>query len=184
MRIFKILYVTWILVVGNVYYGYGQGVVSRPTNHTNTATKPKDKFKRHTESNQVIYNSEGQMNSDSQHSKSVKDKNIFVAVDEIPSFPGGWIEFHNYLNSNIHYPADAMKSNIQGRVILKVVVEIDGSISNIIVVKGVESSIDKESIRVVSNMPRWAPGKIKGQPVRSYFTIPIDFRLQDKSCDM
>lgn len=85
-----------------------------------------------------------------------------------------------FLSNNIRYPESAQQNDIQGRVIVKFVVEKDGSIGNVTVVKGVDRDLDREAIRVVKKMPRWQPGKNNGVAVRSYFNLPVTFRLQNQ----
>ncbi|MDE6290150.1 MAG: energy transducer TonB [Muribaculaceae bacterium] len=95
-------------------------------------------------------------------------------------FPGGMPALMRWLSSNIHYPESAQKNDIQGRVIVKFIVEKDGSITNAQVIRSVDSDLDREALRVVSKMPKWIPGKNGGMPVRSYFTLPVSFRLQEQ----
>lgn len=102
----------------------------------------------------------------------------FVVVEQMPSFPGGDAALMRYLSENIRYPVIAQESGIQGRVILQFVVNRDGSIVDIEVVRSIDRSLDAEAIRVVSNMPRWIPGKQRGKTVRVKFTLPVNFRLQ------
>ena len=83
-----------------------------------------------------------------------------------------------YLNSNVHYPIIAEENGIQGRVVTTFVIERDGSITDVKVIKSVDPSLDKEAVRVVSSMPKWVPGKQDGEPVRVKFTLPVTFRLQ------
>ncbi|UKK55074.1 energy transducer TonB [Prevotella sp. E2-28] len=83
-----------------------------------------------------------------------------------------------YLNKAIKYPPVAEENGIQGRVITTFVVERDGSITDVKVLKSVDPSLDREAVRVVRSMPRWIPGKQKGSPVRVKFTLPVTFRLQ------
>lgn len=103
------------------------------------------------------------------------EKKIFDVVEMQPSFPGNLME---YLSNHIQYPAVAQENNIQGRVVIQFVVETDGSITAVKVVRGVDPSLDKEAVRVVKGMPHWIPGKQNGQPVRVRFTLPVQFRLQ------
>lgn len=105
------------------------------------------------------------------------ENNIFEFVEQQASFPGGPAAKNQWLAQNIRYPADAQKNNIQGRVTVQFVVELNGSISNVVVVRGVAPSLDNEAVRVVKSMPKWTPGKQNGRPVRSKFTLPINFRL-------
>ena len=108
---------------------------------------------------------------------SDKEKVYHQVVGQQPSFPGGREELFKYLTYNVKYPIDATKNKIEGRVLVTLVVEHDGSISNVNVANSVYPSLDKESIRVVSGMPKWIPGKVNGKTVRVKYTIPITFRL-------
>lgn len=109
---------------------------------------------------------------------TVSDKEkVYQVVEQQPSFPGGREELFKYLAYNVKYPIDAAENKIEGRVLVAFVVEHDGSISNVNVANSVYPSLDKESIRVVSGMPKWIPGKANGKTVRVKYTIPITFRL-------
>ncbi|MDR2816509.1 MAG: energy transducer TonB [Proteiniphilum sp.] len=104
---------------------------------------------------------------------------IFVVVEEQPEFPGGNSAMMKFLSDNIRYPVIAQENGIQGRVICNFVVERDGSITDVQVVRGVDPSLDREAIRVIQQMPRWKPGKQRGSAVRVRFTLPVVFRLQN-----
>jgi len=104
---------------------------------------------------------------------------IYVAAEIMPEFPGGQAELMKYLSSNIRYPSIAMEENIQGRVIASFVVEIDGKISNIEIVRGLGGGCDEEVIRIIKNMPKWKPGKNRGETVRVKFALPVVFKLQE-----
>jgi TonB family protein len=99
---------------------------------------------------------------------------VYNQVDEYPQFPGG---INKYLADNIKYPEDAKKNNIQGYVYLSFVVEKDGSISTIRVMRSPNASLSNEAIRVVSTTPKWTPGKKKGVPVRVYQSVRVIFAL-------
>lgn len=107
----------------------------------------------------------------------VNSNRVYDVVEQMPSFPGGISGLMTYLNQNIRYPAEAQEICVQGRVVVSFVVEKDGHISDVTVLRSVEPSLDKEAIRVVRNMPRWTPGKQGGEPVRVRFTVPVSFRL-------
>ena len=111
------------------------------------------------------------------HSKSVPDSVVFEVVEEMPDFPGGMKALMEYLSQNIKYPAEAHAKGIQGRVIVCFVVKKDGSIDNIKVVRSVDPYLDKEAIRVITAMPKWKPGKQRGETVNVKFTVPVAFRL-------
>lgn len=107
-----------------------------------------------------------------------EETKVFDVVEEMPSFPGGPGALMSFLSGNIKYPVVAEENGIQGRVIVAFVVERDGSITDVRVVKSVDQSLDKEAVRVVKSMPRWIPGKQNGSAVRVKYTVPVTFRLQ------
>ena len=95
----------------------------------------------------------------------------------MPMFPGGSSGLFQYLSQNVHYPERCEKNGIQGRVVVNVIVEANGSIYEAWVENSVDPDLDKEAIRVVKNMPKWIPGNDNGNPIRVKYTIPITFRL-------
>ena len=104
---------------------------------------------------------------------------IFVVVETMPEFPGGQQALFKFLSENVKYPVIAQENGIQGRVICQFVVNKDGSIVDIEVVRsGGDPSLDKEAVRVIKSMPKWKPGKQRGKPVRVKFTLPVNFKLQ------
>ncbi len=107
-----------------------------------------------------------------------KEEQIFVAVEQPAEFPGGQAALMKWLSNNMRYPEAAQQNDIQGRVVVNFVVEKDGSIGHVKIAKGVDKDLDREAIRVVKKMPKWQPGKNNGVPVRSYFNLPVTFRLQ------
>lgn len=108
-----------------------------------------------------------------------KPDQIFQAVEQPAEFPGGQGALNKWLSNNIRYPEAAQQNGVSGRVVVRFVVERDGSISGATVVKGVDKDLDAEAIRVVKKMPKWQAGKNNGQAVRSYFTLPVNFKLQN-----
>jgi len=106
------------------------------------------------------------------------DNVVFQVVETMPSFPGGDAALMKYLGDNVKYPVIAQENGIQGRVICQFVVNRDGSIVDVEVVRSVDPSLDKEAIRVIKSMPNWAPGKQRGKAVRVKYTLPVNFRLQ------
>ena len=102
----------------------------------------------------------------------------YNVVEDMPAFPGGMEAMIQFLSSNIQYPADAQKQKVDGRVLVNFVVEKDGSITEVKVVKPTFPSLDAEAIRVVKAMPKWKPGYQRGQAVRVQFTMPINFSLK------
>jgi protein TonB len=102
---------------------------------------------------------------------------IFVVVEEMPSFPGGEDAMMKFINSNIVYPEIAKENNIQGTVTLSFVVNYKGIVDNVRLIKGVDPSLDNEAIRVVKSIPQWKPGRQAGKPVNVSFSVPVKFRL-------
>ena len=105
---------------------------------------------------------------------------IYEVVEQLPSFPGGQSALMDYFKKNLKYPVIAIENGIQGRVIIQFIVEKDGSISSAKYIRGVDPSLDKEAMRIVNAMPKWVPGKQKGESVRCFITIPIEFRIPKK----
>ena len=104
---------------------------------------------------------------------------VFVIVESMPEFPGGQQALFKYLSENVKYPVIAHENGIQGRVICQFVVNKDGSIVDVEVVRsGGDPSLDKEAVRVIKSMPKWKPGKQRGKPVRVKYTVPVNFKLQ------
>ena len=107
-----------------------------------------------------------------------EDQVIFQVVEKMPSFPGGDAALFKFLNENVKYPVIAQENGVQGRVICQFVVNRDGSIVDVEVVRSVDASLDKEAIRVIKSMPKWSPGQQRGKPVRVKYTLPVNFKLQ------
>ncbi len=104
---------------------------------------------------------------------------VFVVVETMPEFPGGQQALFKYLSENVKYPVIAQENGIQGRVICQFVVNKDGAIVDVEVVRsGGDPSLDKEAVRVIKSMPKWNPGKQRGKAVRVKYTVPVNFRLQ------
>ena len=109
---------------------------------------------------------------------SQKNQEVFDVVEQMPEYPGGMQALFQYMADNLKYPKDAMKQQVEGRVLVQFIVETDGSISNTEVIKRVFPSLDAEATRVISAMPKWTPGKQNGKVVRVKYTIPVSFRLK------
>lgn len=105
---------------------------------------------------------------------------IYEIVEEIPEFPGGVAKMNEYLSNSIIYPEYAVDNNIEGKVILEFVIDIDGTITDIKIKHSVHESLDNEALRVVKSMPKWKPGKNDGKLVRVKYTLPIGFSLEIK----
>ncbi len=106
------------------------------------------------------------------------ENKIFDVVEQMPSFPGGNAALMKYLSDNVKYPVVAQENGVQGRVVVSFVVEKDGHITDVKVVRSVDPSLDKEAARVVKSMPTWIPGKQNGSAVRVKYNVPVSFRLQ------
>ncbi|MGE4540443.1 MAG: energy transducer TonB [Bacteroidales bacterium] len=110
--------------------------------------------------------------------EEVVEAEIFTVVESMPEFPGGPAKMMEYIAKNIKYPAMARESGIQGRVFVNFVVEPDGSVSNVKVLRGIGGGCDEEAVRVVEAMPKWTPGRQRGKAVRVSFNLPVRFTLQ------
>ncbi len=109
--------------------------------------------------------------------RNASDEKIFDVVEQPPSFPGGQAALMSYLSKNVKYPEEALKNNVQGRVIVGFIVEKDGSVSNAKIIRSVDSALDKEAIRIVMSMPKWTPGRQNGRNVRTKYNVPVNFKL-------
>ena len=107
-----------------------------------------------------------------------EENRVFEVVEQMPAFPGGDAALMKYLQENTHYPTIAAENGVQGRVVVGFVVEKDGSITDVTVIKSQDPSLDREAARVVKSMPRWIPGKQNGSAVRVKYQVPVTFRLQ------
>ena len=109
--------------------------------------------------------------------EEVDEQQIFTIVEEQPEFPGGMAECYKWIGKNLVYPTISAENGVQGRVTVNFVVNADGSIVDVKVIRGVDPYLDKEAIRVVSKMPKWKPGKQRGKAVRCSFNLPVRFKL-------
>jgi len=108
-----------------------------------------------------------------------EEEEIFVVVEDMPTFRGGDVnKFREWVQQRIKYPQIAAENGIQGKVFIMFVVEPDGSVSNVTILRGVDPALDNEAKRVVESSPKWSPGKQRGAPVRVRFSITVNFQLQ------
>ncbi|MCH5331136.1 MAG: energy transducer TonB [Alistipes sp.] len=108
------------------------------------------------------------------------EEGVFIKVEQMPSFQGGDLNtFCDWVQSNVKYPQVAQENGISGRVAISFVVEIDGSLSNLVVLQSPDSSLTDETIRVLKMSPKWKPGKQRNKAVRVRYTIPVYFRIQN-----
>jgi TonB family protein len=138
------------------------------TANTTTAQETKTAVKSETEQQSL------------QQEQVVTDQTIFQVVEDMPEYPGGQDAMIKYLMENIKYPEEAKTKGITGTVYVTYVVEKDGSVTNVKVLRGIGGGCDEESVRVVKGMPKWIPGKQRGQNVRVQFNLPIKYALDDK----
>lgn len=111
-----------------------------------------------------------------QQSKS-EQGNIYTAAEQMPSFPGGKDALNKYIRKHLRYPKAAMKNATQGKVVVRFVVEADGSISHATIVRSLDAACDKEALRVIREMPKWDPGMQNGHFVAVYYNLPITFAM-------
>ena len=110
--------------------------------------------------------------------EEVVEQEIFHIVEEMPAFPGGEAKLLKYVATHIKYPQIARETGIQGRVFVGFVVEPDGSVSNVKILRGIGGGCDEEAVRVIKSLPKWKPGKQRGKAVRVSYQIPVLFKLQ------
>ena len=127
-------------------------------------------------SEKSISDTKSQVNNEINTSKA-EDMYVYSNVDQMPSFPGGQGAMMQWISGNTRYPAIAAENGVQGRVVVRFVVEKDGSISDVHVTSPVDPSLDREALRVIKAMPRWIPGKRNGSAVRVKLTVPVTFKL-------
>jgi periplasmic protein TonB len=109
---------------------------------------------------------------------SYNGEEVFVVAEEMPTFPGETKALYHEINQNLKYPQDARDNGIEGKVMVKFIVDKEGSVKNPTIIKSVDASLDKAAIEAVKLLPRFKPGKNGGKPVNVYYTIPIAFQLQ------
>jgi len=108
----------------------------------------------------------------------VEDK-VFISVEENPEYPGGANALLRYISENLNYPSEAQRNNVQGRVILHFVVNPDGSVGKIEILRSIDPLLDNEAIRVVKTLPKFKPGKQRGVPVKVWFSLPVLFKIEN-----
>jgi len=105
------------------------------------------------------------------------EETVLEYVEDMPEFPGGQKAMFDFIRRNMRYPESARKDSVQGKVFIEFVIEREGSVSHVKIIKGVRTDLDQEAIRVISMMPQWKPGKQGGKPCRVKFRLPIYFKL-------
>ena len=123
-----------------------------------------------------------QKNNKVEAAKQQENDDVLYSCTTMPSFPGGDTALMNFLRDHLRYPEEAVKNNVQGKVIVQFVVEKDGKIGKVKIAKGVSKELDREAVRVVKSLPSFSPGlNSDGDPVRVWYTLPITFKLQSNS---
>lgn len=131
------------------------------------------------DSNGEFWRDEAKKIYDKKHNKeaSNNDDYVYAIVEQMPQFPGGDATMMKYIQDNIHYPTVAKEHGVQGRVVVNVVVEKDGTITNVSLLRSIDPSLDREAMRVVKSMPKWMPAKQDGNAVRAKYQVTVTFRL-------
>lgn len=110
--------------------------------------------------------------------KKPEPEQVFQSVEQMPKFPGGDAELMKFIQEHLRYPTMAAENNIQGKVVVQFVVTKNGSIGEVKVIRSRDQDLDKEAVRVVKSLPNFIPGRMNGQPVNVWYTLPINFKLQ------
>ena len=113
-----------------------------------------------------------------QQAEEEEESEVFFIVENMPEFPGGELALRKFIANAIKYPVIAQENGVQGKVYVNFVVDKDGSVIQARIARGVDSSLDKEALRVVNSLPKWKPGMQRGKPVKVSYTVPISFVLQ------
>lgn len=134
-------------------------------------------FDKGTDDRNVTREHKNEVIVEEKKSEPVKEE-VFRAVEQMPVFPGGEAALMKWLSNNIQYPPAAMENNVQGRVVVQFVVTKTGAIGEVKVVRSVDRDLDNEAIRVCKKLPKFTPGRMNGQAVNVWYTLPVQFKLQ------
>lgn len=154
-----------------------EDITSKDDVAESTAAAGATTFDQGTDNLNVVREHKEEIIVEEKRPEPVKEE-IFTAVEQMPQFPGGEGELLKYIATHIKYPTMAAENNIQGRVVVKFVVKKDGNVGDVVVIRGKDPDLDKEAQRVVKTLPRFIPGKMNGQSVSVWYTLPINFKLQ------
>lgn len=154
-----------------------EDITSKDDVAESTAAAGATTFDKGTDDLNVVREHKDEIIVEEKHPEPVKEE-VFTAVEQMPQFPGGEAELLKYIASHIKYPTMAAENNIQGRVVVKFVVGKDGRVGEVVVLRGKDPDLDKEAVRVVKTLPNFIPGKMNGQAVSVWYTLPINFKLQ------
>ena len=154
-----------------------EDITSKDDVAESTAAAGATTFDQGTDNLNVVREHKEEIIVEEKRPEPVKDES-FTAVEQMPQFPGGDGELLKYIATHIKYPTMAAENNIQGRVVVKFVVNKDGNVGDVVVIRGKDPDLDKEAQRVVKSLPKFIPGKMNGQSVSVWYTLPINFKLQ------
>lgn len=154
-----------------------EDITSKDDVAESTAAAGATTFDQGTDNLNVVREHKEEIIVEEKRPEPVKEE-IFTAVEQMPQFPGGDGELLKYIATHIKYPTMAAENNIQGRVVVKFVVKKDGNVGDVVVIRGKDPDLDKEAQRVVKSLPKFIPGKMNGQSVSVWYTLPINFKLQ------
>lgn len=154
-----------------------EDITSKDEVQESTAAAGASTFDQGTDNLEVVRTHKDEIIVEEKKPEPVKEE-VFTAVEQMPQFPGGDAELLKYVATHIKYPTMAAENNIQGRVVVKFVVKKDGNVGEVVVLRGKDPDLDKEAVRVVKTLPRFIPGKMNGQAVSVWYTLPINFKLQ------
>ena len=154
-----------------------EDITSKDDVQESTAAAGASTFDQGTDDLNVVREHKEEIIVEEKH-EPVKEE-IFNAVEQMPQFPGGDAELLKYISTHIKYPTMAAENNIQGRVVVKFVVQKDGKVGEVVVIRGKDPDLDKEAVRVVKTLPDFIPGKMNGQAVSVWYTLPINFKLSN-----
>ena len=154
-----------------------EDITSKDEVQESTAAAGASTFDQGTDNLEVVRTHKDEIIVEEKKPEPVKEE-VFTAVEQMPQFHGGEAELLKYVATHIKYPTMAAENNIQGRVVVKFVVKKDGNVGEVVVLRGKDPDLDKEAVRVVKTLPRFIPGKMNGQAVSVWYTLPINFKLQ------
>ena len=154
-----------------------EDITSKDDVAESTAAAGATTFDQGTDNLNVVREHKEEIIVEEKRPEPVKEE-IFTAVEQMPQFPGGDGELLKFIATHIKYPTMAAENNIQGRVVVKFVVKKDGNVGDVVVIRGKDPDLDKEAQRVVKSLPKFIPGKMNGQSVSVWYTLPINFKLQ------
>lgn len=154
-----------------------EDITSKDEVQESTAAAGASTFDQGTDNLEVVRTHKDEIIVEEKKPEPVKEE-VFTAVEQMPQFPGGEAGLLKYVATHIKYPTMAAENNIQGRVVVKFVVKKDGNVGDVVVLRGKDPDLDKEAVRVVKTLPKFIPGKMNGQAVSVWYTLPINFKLQ------